>query len=351
MHRICVLLIAVLISSSLCADTVIFDNGDTITGKIVSLLDGELIFETDHLDTLTIDIKKVKRLDTDRSHDIRWRDGSLTNTTIASDEKGGLTINAPLNESFWGGSFWNLSWYDPPPSSAQPHYLAGGIKEIKSINREKVSWRGSLSAGGSDSSGSTDRRNLDIAGELSRDFERAKVEIRYRGEFAEEDSETTAYNNFLFGKYEYDLNARIFSYISEELSNDKLDDSKLKSILSCGAGYRFFNKKNYDLSADIGISYLEEMRYNDPNTNELTSRIGLDGSYKINDRISLDESFYYNHTNETHKAIIRNEFSVDTALIEGWSFDVTHIYDYESSGSENSPKSDRRFIFSLKYNF
>jgi hypothetical protein len=48
-----------------CADEVVLDNGDGITGKLVRLKEGKLIFKTDYAGEITIQAKRVSRLATD----------------------------------------------------------------------------------------------------------------------------------------------------------------------------------------------------------------------------------------------------------------------------------------------
>ncbi|GEM_PF-4041636 len=355
MRFICILACMFSITQATFADNIVLENGDKITGKIINLINEQLKIKTNYAGILKIDATKILSINTTKPQQILWKDGSISNIALKPDNDGGIYLNKPLPKPFWET---NLYWIpkllnlntDNPKIKDTP-YLPNAISEIKAINADTSKWCGYLLAGGNYSSGNTNRRNFDFATEFKRDLKHASIAVKYRGEFAKEENQTTASNNFLFGKYEYNLNTKIFTFASEELSNDKFTSMKLKSISSGGSGFRFFNSKNFKLSSDIGLSYLHKNQKDFNNSKETTTRLGIDISFKLNQRISLADNFYSNRTTKTHKTFSRNEISLDTILIEDWILNITHIYDYESSTSESITKHDKRLIFGVKYSF
>lgn len=74
------------------ADEVVLDNGDRITGKLVRLQEGKLIFKTDYAGEITIQAKKVSRLATDEPVETTLLDGRIRKATdcmnILSNQSG-----------------------------------------------------------------------------------------------------------------------------------------------------------------------------------------------------------------------------------------------------------------------
>jgi hypothetical protein len=67
-----------------CADEVVLDNGDRITGKLVRLKEGKLIFKTDYAGEITIQAKRVSRLATDKPVETTLLDVRIRKASIFS---------------------------------------------------------------------------------------------------------------------------------------------------------------------------------------------------------------------------------------------------------------------------
>ena len=79
-----VFLCAAMISTSVYADEIYLKNGDRLTGKIESLVDGKLILKSDLAGTITIDFSNIKTLSSSDPIEVHLKDGTVLKEKVAS---------------------------------------------------------------------------------------------------------------------------------------------------------------------------------------------------------------------------------------------------------------------------
>src|SRR5690349_12050235 len=66
------------------ADEILFNNGDRITGKILSAADGKLKIKTSVAGEVTVDMKDVKTFTTDEPVTLKLKDGNVINDKVSA---------------------------------------------------------------------------------------------------------------------------------------------------------------------------------------------------------------------------------------------------------------------------
>lgn len=144
-------------------DTVIFTNGDRLTGKIKQLTDGKLIFESDVDGELNIDLSKVQTFSSDTPIEIHFSDSTVIKQAIVSGAAPGrIGIRATGTLTAQEFDLTKITSINPP---AKP----------------TPKWHGALSAGFSTTRGntSTERQNVSVDTSRRSDNDRITVKADY----------------------------------------------------------------------------------------------------------------------------------------------------------------------------
>ncbi|HKB14468.1 MAG TPA: hypothetical protein VKF62_00300, partial [Planctomycetota bacterium] len=105
------------------ADEVLLVSGERLIGKVVSVADGKMTFESSGIGSVTFDLAKVKTFATEGAVEIHFKDGTVVNQPVQGAEEGKIsvgptgvlgpqtlplseiaTINPPKLETKWTGS-------------------------------------------------------------------------------------------------------------------------------------------------------------------------------------------------------------------------------------------------------
>src|SRR3954447_18610471 len=86
------LALALIAGSSTHADEVLFNNGDRLTGKILSVDDGKMTIDSKLAGEVKVDMKNVKTFTTDAPIEIRTKDGQRVTSKAAAGEPGTVRV-------------------------------------------------------------------------------------------------------------------------------------------------------------------------------------------------------------------------------------------------------------------
>ncbi|MGH7149490.1 MAG: DUF481 domain-containing protein, partial [Planctomycetota bacterium] len=144
------------------ADEVLLASGERLLGKVVSVADGKMTFESAGIGTVTLDLAKVKTFTTEGAVEIRFKDGTVVNQPVQGSEEGKFAIG--------------------PTGVLGPRTLP--LSEIASINPPKVEtkWTGSATAGYTVTRGNSETDSTSIVLDAVRRSEQDR--LSFRGEYA-----------------------------------------------------------------------------------------------------------------------------------------------------------------------
>jgi hypothetical protein len=77
---------------TVCADEVVFKNGDKLAGKVKELVKCKMIFESEVAGTVTIDASKIQTFRTDEAVSVHLKDGTEFNQIIFEAGPGLLAV-------------------------------------------------------------------------------------------------------------------------------------------------------------------------------------------------------------------------------------------------------------------
>jgi len=142
------------------------------------------------------------------------------------------------------------------------------------------------------------------------------------------------------------------------LLNDEFNDTKLKTFVGPGIGYQLWDDPVKFLLFEAGVSYFNWDRYDGPDTDGVSARLGFDFRYNIFKWLNFTDRFvFYPTIGEGGLYFLRNEAALNIPLGEipflkgRWSLKFSNIIDYNSDPAPGYKKTDVQWIGALQFSF
>ncbi len=324
------------------ADTLTFNNGDIISGKITSVIDGKVVFESDMLGKQEIDLAKVKNLTSDGDLPVELKDGTKFSARILSADETSITFD----------KFRNL------PSQKIVR------DELAAVNRPepaKPRWKGDVTAGLSSTHGNSFSENASISANTSlrREKDRTTLGGYYlfgRSKGTDGEKYTTEESFTVNGKYDYYFSKKWYGFINARYKTDHIADLDRRIIAGLGSGYQWIESDAMNFSTDLGLSILSEKYVTgdtETNSDELSLRLGYLFDKKFTDRIS------FNHGTEYYPSIqsgvsdyfLSSNAEVRINLTNTMYSSFKAILDYDSTPGPSQSSTDTKYIAGIGWSF
>ena len=236
------LVIAITLSTVLVApvmaDEIRLKNGDRLSGKVVRMEEGKLIFETSYAGEITIKWDEISNLSTEEPIRVMLSDETSLEGVTKSDEAGKIIVKTDQIRE---------------PISLE-------LADVKTINPKPaappVTFSGNANFGLTSTSGNTDSGNLHFDGRFGARTIKTRTTIGGEYNRQETDGETTVDNALGYLSFDYFYRPKWFFYASSTLQKDDFQDLNLRSTFGAGTGYQFFESKKMNLSVRGALSYV-----------------------------------------------------------------------------------------------
>lgn len=315
----------------LAADQVQLANGDRITGTVSTLQDGELSVDTSYAGTVAIDWSQVAGVTTDGAVAVVLADGSQLRGTL-SGEDGELRLTP--EEQGGGVSF--------------------AVADVAAVNPPQVPavrTRGGVSVALTATSGNTESDRTYVEGELVAQTDGNRTTLKAQLHEAEEDGRETASKSFASLGYDQFLGERWYLTANASGAEDEFQDLKLRTTLGLGGGYRFADREAFRLSAELGVSYVNEDFSTTPDDDYPAGRWALDLSRKLGDGAT---ELFHDHQvlialDDSDDLLLRTRSGVRFSLFEGFAAAVQLNYDRDEQPAPGRRQDDRTWSLTLGY--
>ena len=316
------------------ADEVRLKNGDRITGKVVSMQDGSLVFETGFAGQITIQWSEVERLLADDSQKVVLTDGTTTEGSLQAAGAGRMRLQVG--------------------SLAQSVEVApADIAAINPAEKPPVKLSGRVNVGFQKSTGNTDNQRIHLDAEAVARTEKNRFTVGGEYNRAKEDDEKSEDNALGYLKYDHFLTPKWYVYTNGFFETDEFKDINLRTTLGAGVGYQVFEGELMNLSLEAGPSWVST-DYEESEDEDYAA-----GRWAVNfDRFFFDKLFQYYLKNEGY---FRLETPADMFMLTrtglrfpvraGLTLNAGFEWDYDNEPEGESEKSDYRYILSLGYGF
>ncbi|MCK5831420.1 MAG: DUF481 domain-containing protein [Methylococcales bacterium] len=351
--------ISLLFSLTCQADTVNLNNGDQVSGEIITLDSKVLIIDTKYAGEIELNWEDISTLVSDSEVTMMLPDRSTVKGKITGLSNGQLDLVGGTSSSI------NLS----------------DISKIAPVSDGSYATSGHSHLGGSYKQGNTDTFSLhtDIEYVIENEVNRFTLGGMYN--FGRQDRTENENNLRLFGKYDRFIDEHWYGYMNTDYTKDRIKNLDFRIYGGGGLGYQFWNDDIKYLTVEAGAGYTYQ-DYNDsikknrvPDINNSAIRESFDisavqvfGESKgyANARWAVDLRYWlledrlqFFHDHEGIVAFDGESFSVKThtgfrvPVYEGVNLLAQFDYDYDNQNKRNGADSlsDYRYILGIGYAF
>ncbi|MBK1876843.1 DUF481 domain-containing protein [Pelagicoccus mobilis] len=291
------------------------DTGEWLKGRVKTMYDGDLEFDSDHFGVITISWDDVKRLKSSGTQTVRMRQSATQKFTTEQNPKRPdlLSGQTQLNTD-------TLIVKDGPTSASLSREDVLGLVS----NDKSDQWSFKLSLGGNFRSGNTDVNEYNIRAEVDRRTVSTRLNLAYLGNFADSDSIETANNHRLWGYYDYFFTSRIFVRpIGFEYFKDPFQN--LDSRITAGGSFGYKLVDGSDLSMDLSAGpAIQWVRFDTvaPDSDDSTDNVAAVSQLDLDWEISKNLDFIGTYS---------LQYAPDEA--GGLSLFTQNTFQYELSGN------------------
>jgi putative salt-induced outer membrane protein YdiY len=320
------------------ADEVLFNNGDRLTGTVLSAEGGKLKIKTKVAGEVTVDLKDVKTFTTDAPVEIRTKEGGvITGRAAASQAPGTVRVPAAAGDA---------ATRDVPLAS------------VKHVNLDQ-SWTGAVVAGAQFARGNTyaDQANISVDAVRRTTVDRLTLNGAYNfGRQREPDTGdkvTSVDNWFAAGKYDYFFTDRFYGYGSLRYEKDRIAQLDRRFVPSLGLGYLWFDEADLKFDTEGGLAFVHE-KFESGDTNDaLSLRLAYHLKKDLwDDKVSLFHNLeYFPSLERLDDYLVITDAGVRAALTERWFAEYKIEFRHDATPAAGLDKNDYRHVVGLGWKF
>ena len=339
--RISILLVCLVVfATAVNADEIIFKNGDRLTGKIDHVLEGKLVFVSDVVGEVTVEISKIKTFSTDTPIVIHLKDGNVLNQKVVRSDPDKFAIEGTETVKAQEFDLAAISSINPPP-------------------KPKPKWTGDISAGFTSTHGNTRTDNLSASANLSKRTEKDRTQLTAdyaRGEQEDPDTgkkKTTEDWWRTRAKYDYFFTKKLYGYLDGRYETDKIAQLDRRVIVGSGGGYQWIESEDMNFSTEAGLASLYEKFENQTDSNtELSAQLGYHFDKKLIKGLKfIHDLTYYPSTEQFSDYFLTSTGEIRAHFTENMFLNFKAILDYDATPAMGAHKTDTKYIFGLGYSF
>ncbi len=335
---------------------VILDNGDSLSGVLLSETDSELKLSVDYLGEITLPrdrVKEVVRRTAAKPEVKEEAVVAIAETKIAPVvEKPRVVKDVPAKPKPKPAQVTEAKKEEEPEPKRNMFVrffsTLGDLEEDLDIFPE---WEKSLQLGLNSSSGRKDQSSQNYRLDMQRKFESSRIKIKAEYAYGEANGSKTRDRMSSSYRWRKDIGPGVFyesetDYYADQI---KLIDANVEQKL--GLGTRFLDHKQATLSAGLGAS--GRWRAFPTKEDEVAYLVNLfqDWDYRVSEKIRVKQDFKFAMPLEdTEGYEVNFSAAITSAVTKSVKLSLRYQLGFDNSLSEDR-KEDRRFISSLGYAF
>jgi len=331
------LLTVCLCSTSVWADTVIFNNGDQLQGKLVSMDKGSMVFQSSALGKVTIKMDQVRSFSTDDATTLNFVDGTVVNQPVQIGE--GRTVE--------------LSGGDVVSARSVP------VTSITGINPPPIEWNGQVTVGFTLDRGNTNSQDasVDMTAKRETSVDRITLDAEYyekREENPATGDDFSSKRKFLLGgHYDYFIADGYYVYGNVTAQKEATANIDLRLNIGSGLGYRLINNDITEVDLEAGLSWVNES-YSDATADKdyVALRTAWNIEHKFTDATTF---FHYGEwlpsLENSDDQLISTETGVNVKVNGSLNVQAKVLYDWNQSPAIGKDKEDTTYILGVGWDF
>ncbi len=325
---------------SIHADELIFTNGDRLTGKIDHVLEGKLVFISDVIGKVTIEMSKIQTFSTDDPVSVHLKDDNVLLQKIESSEPGRFAIKGTDTVEAQEFDITAISSINPPP-------------------KPKPKWKGNISAGLTSTHGNTKTDSISASVNLSKRTEKDRTQLSMDYAKAKQQDPDTGEENTTEdwwrskAKYDYFFSKKLYGYLDGRYEKDAIAELDRRVIVGGGGGYQWVESEDMNFSTEGGIATLYEKFDNQTESN---SEISVQAGYNFDKRLMKNVKFiheltYYPSIEKFSDYFLTSTGEVRANFTETMFTNFKVIFGYDATPAIGKGGTDVKYIWGIGYNF
>jgi putative salt-induced outer membrane protein YdiY len=308
-------------------------DGSVIYGTIRDIEEGVILFNTAFAGDLKIKISDVIELNSTEPVAVKLSDGSVLENVVISLAEDGSSVRTPQTALEAPLDLTEIVTLNPEPWEVGLGYKHEGAASLALVQQR----------GNSD----TDQLDYRIEGKWTGDDDRFSGIAE--GELDESDGIKNAENWMLTAKYDRFMGDTSYIGVNSSLKQDEFANLDMRFYLGPYFGRDFFDTKRFNLSAELGLTYVLEKFIDSENQSYPGANWSLDiGS----DIFGSDTEFYLKHKgiwdlDNLDEVILDMRFGLKIPLMMNIQAAAEYTIEYDSGAVDGVDEIDQ----SLKVRF
>lgn len=257
-------------------DSITLANGSIIHGTVSNIKNGKVHINTDFAGTLQIDAKKIVEMSTHDPVVVKLSNGTVLENVLIE-----LVDEKPVLHTVGTQAEATVALTDIVAMNPEPWQIGEGYKHEGGASLALVQQRGN-----------SDTDQLDYRIEAKWTGEDDRFAVIAEGELDESEGMKNAENWLVSGKYDRFMGGTTYLGVNSSLKQDIFADLDMRFYLGPYFGRQFYDADRFKLSAELGLTYVQENYIN----SEDKTYPGANWSLNIGSDIFGDDTeLYLNH--------------------------------------------------------
>ena len=328
---------AALLAGAAFADKVTLKSGSFLTGEAGLIQEGKLLFKSDDLGDLKIDIANIKSLDAAKNHIVQYKDNST--------EKKILTIK-----------------------EGELHDGNGklAMENVKATDPAEETWHGNVNVAFNAARGNTYDTSAAVLANVNRRWEKDRLNVDfgyYYGEQGKSGDETKKNEDRweVEAKHDHFWFPAVYNYENLKWERDMIQDLRARYRVGLGGGYQWLDNRvfestgKWNFNQELGVNWIKEEYDNNDDVKKngfCALRYGHHFGYipKWTENIELFHNFeILPEVDEWEKFLAKADVGFSTKLIYDFDLIAKIEWEYNSKPANDRKKDDTRYIVGLGY--
>ena len=328
------------VSSTLYADEVFLKNGDRLTGQIVRMTDGKLIFLSKNVGEVTVNLTDIKTLSSNEPVEVHLKDGTVLHQPVAAAEPNEFALKTAA------------------PLQVQKFPLAA-VASINPPPAPKPKWTGSISGSVGLTTGNTEASSISGSVSLARRSEQdrttADADLAQVNQTDPDTGEGKTTENWwrLRGQYDYFFTKKLFGFVNGRYEKDDIARLERRFVVGGGAGYQWIETDITAFSTNLGLaSVFEKYKFQGDTNNQLSLQAGYVFSRQLwKNTKFLHDLMYYPSLEDFSDFFLTSTAELRTNLTKTMFANFKVIFNYDATPALDREKTDVKYLLGVGMNF
>lgn len=318
--------------SELSADQLFFQNGDRMSGTVLTVNQDVVSFETAYGNVLEIPVDQISTVSQNDGASNYKFDAEQETLTLTAVE----TLKAPVSDTV------NTAMLE-----SNTNVVGDSLAGLLGFET-----KGFLRLGGNKQSGNTDRSGVRFAAGLSGDIDdvnRARLDADVN--YGEENDSETENNASLALNYDRFISEQWFANGNLGFEKDKLADLDLETIVGIGMGYQPYKSEDFNLLMTLGPSFVSREDSDGSKTEAINAQWTLRHDQKLFDG---PVSMFHNHDilqslEENKDFVFESQTGFSVPISGNFTGTFQIDYDFDNDPAAGAERDDTTYSVNLGY--